>query len=57
MEKVFAVNTTAVMRSMRMATEIFLAQGHGVFVNIFLQIVAAYMVHGLETYTASKHMR
>jgi len=32
-EKVFAVNTTAVMRSMRMATEIFLAQGHGVFVN------------------------
>lgn len=31
--KVFAVNTTAVMQAMRLATDIFLKQGHGVFVN------------------------
>ncbi len=53
-ELLFAVNTTAVMRTMRMATPIFLEQGHGVFINNI-------SVGGLNggragvAYTASKH--
>lgn len=53
-EKVFAVNTTAVMRSMRMATEIFLAQGHGVFVNN-ISAGGLYGARAGAAYTASKH--
>ena len=32
-ERVFSVNTMGVMRAMRIATNIFLEQGHGVIVN------------------------
>lgn len=53
-EKVFAVNTTAVMRAMRLGVEIFLKQGYGTIVNNI-------SVGGLNggragaAYTASKH--
>lgn len=53
-EKVFAVNTTAVMKAMRMATELFLEQGHGVIVNN----ISAGGLQGARAgaaYTASKH--
>ncbi|CAM5359240.1 3-ketoacyl-ACP reductase OS=Lysinibacillus sphaericus OX=1421 GN=LS41612_14130 PE=4 SV=1 [Lysinibacillus sphaericus] len=53
-DKVFAVNTTAVMRSMRMATEIFLEQGHGVFVNN-ISAGGLYGARAGAAYTASKH--
>ncbi|MGE7998919.1 SDR family oxidoreductase [Lysinibacillus sp. NPDC093190] len=53
-DKLFAVNTTAVMRSMRMATEIFLAQGHGVFVNN-ISAGGLYGARAGAAYTASKH--
>ena len=51
---VFAVNTTSVMKSMRLATNIFLEQGHGVIINNI-------SVGGLNggrsgaAYAASKH--
>lgn len=53
-DKLFTVNTTAVMRTMRIATNIFLEQGHGVIVNN----ISAGGLHGSRAgaaYTASKH--
>lgn len=53
-EKVFAVNTTAVMKAMRIATELFLEQGHGVIINN----ISAGGLQGARAgaaYTASKH--
>lgn len=53
-DRVFAVNTTGVMRAMRIATNIFLEQGHGVFVNN----ISAGGLRGARAgaaYTASKH--
>lgn len=53
-EQVFAVNTTGVMRAMRIATNIFLEQGHGVIVNN----ISAGGLNGARAgaaYTASKH--
>lgn len=53
-DMVFAVNTTSVMKSMRLATNIFLEQGHGVIINNI-------SVGGLNggrsgaAYAASKH--
>ena len=51
---IFAVNTTAVMQTMRLATEIFMKQGHGVIVNN----ISAGGLNGARAgaaYTASKH--
>jgi NAD(P)-dependent dehydrogenase (short-subunit alcohol dehydrogenase family) len=53
-DKLFAVNTTAVMRTMRKAVNIFLEQGHGVIVNN----ISAGGLMGARAgaaYTASKH--
>ena len=53
-DQLFAVNTTGVMRAMRIATNIFLEQGHGVFVNN----ISAGGLRGARAgaaYTASKH--
>lgn len=53
-DMIFAVNTTAVMKSMRIATDLFLKQGHGVIVNN----ISAGGLHGGRAgaaYTASKH--
>ncbi|KGR81900.1 SDR family oxidoreductase [Lysinibacillus odysseyi] len=53
-DMIFAVNTTAVMKTMRIATELFLKQGHGVIVNN----ISAGGLHGGRAgaaYTASKH--
>lgn len=53
-DRVFAVNTTGVMRAMRLATNIFLEQGHGVIVNN----ISAGGLRGARAgaaYTASKH--
>ena len=53
-DRVFSVNTTGVMRAMRIATNIFLEQGHGVIVNN----ISAGGLHGTRAgaaYTASKH--
>ncbi|SDC59971.1 NAD(P)-dependent dehydrogenase, short-chain alcohol dehydrogenase family [Terribacillus halophilus] len=53
-DHVFAVNTTGVMRAMRIATNIFLEQGHGVIVNN----ISAGGLRGARAgaaYTASKH--
>ncbi|MEK3979279.1 SDR family oxidoreductase [Psychrobacillus sp. FSL K6-2836] len=53
-DRLFAVNTTGVMRAMRIATNIFLEQGHGVFVNN----ISAGGLRGARAgvaYTASKH--
>ncbi|MFJ7746847.1 SDR family oxidoreductase [Peribacillus sp. NPDC097295] len=53
-DMIFAVNTTAVMKSMRIATKLFLEQGHGVIVNN----ISAGGLHGGRAgaaYTASKH--
>lgn len=53
-DKLFAVNTTAVMKSMRKAVNIFLEQGHGVIVNN----ISAGGLMGARAgaaYTASKH--
>lgn len=53
-DRVFAVNTTGVMRAMRIATNIFLEQGHGVIVNN----ISAGGLQGARAgaaYTASKH--
>ncbi|GKV70522.1 3-ketoacyl-ACP reductase [Sporosarcina sp. NCCP-2716] len=53
-ERVFSVNTTAVMRTMRIAVNQFLEQGHGVIVN---NISAGGLYGGRAgaAYTASKH--
>jgi len=53
-DKVFAVNTTAVMRSMRLAVPIFLEQGHGVIVNN-ISAGGLYGARAGAAYTASKH--
>lgn len=53
-DRVFAVNTTGVMRAMRIATNLFLEQGHGVIVNN----ISAGGLRGARAgaaYTASKH--
>jgi NAD(P)-dependent dehydrogenase (short-subunit alcohol dehydrogenase family) len=53
-DRVFAINTTGVMRAMRIATNIFLEQGHGVIVNN----ISAGGLRGSRAgaaYTASKH--
>ena len=53
-DRVFSVNTTGVMRAMRIATNIFLEQGHGVIVNN----ISAGGLRGARAgaaYTASKH--
>lgn len=53
-DRLFAVNTTGVMRAMRIATNIFLEQGHGVIVNN----ISAGGLNGARAgaaYTASKH--
>lgn len=53
-DRIFAVNTTGVMRAMRIATNIFLEQGHGVIVNN----ISAGGLRGARAgvaYTASKH--
>ena len=53
-DRLFAVNTTGVMRAMRIATNIFLEQGHGVIVN---NISAGGLQGGRAgaAYVASKH--
>lgn len=53
-DKIFAVNTTSVMKSMRLAANLFLKQGHGVIVN---NISAGGLYGGRAgaAYTASKH--
>lgn len=53
-DRVFAVNTTGVMRAMRIATNIFLEQGYGVIINN----ISAGGLRGARAgaaYTASKH--
>ncbi|WP_397536850.1 SDR family oxidoreductase [Rummeliibacillus pycnus] len=51
---VFSVNTTGVMKSMRIATNIFLEQGHGVIVNN-ISAGGLYGARAGAAYTASKH--
>ncbi|QBP42738.1 SDR family oxidoreductase [Paenisporosarcina antarctica] len=51
---VFAVNTTAVMRAMRLAIPIFIKQGHGVIVNN-ISAGGLYGARAGAAYTASKH--
>lgn len=51
---VFSVNTTGVMKSMRIATKIFLKQGHGVIVNN-ISAGGLYGARAGAAYTASKH--
>lgn len=53
-DKVFAVNTTAVMRTMRIATALFLKQGHGVIINN-ISAGGLYGARAGAAYTASKH--
>lgn len=53
-ERIFAVNTTAVMKSMRIAIPIFLEQGHGVIVNN-ISAGGLYGARAGAAYTASKH--
>ncbi|WKA59211.1 SDR family oxidoreductase [Planococcus shenhongbingii] len=53
-ERVFAVNTTAVMHAMRLAIPIFLEQGHGVIVNN-ISAGGLYGARAGAAYTASKH--
>jgi NAD(P)-dependent dehydrogenase (short-subunit alcohol dehydrogenase family) len=53
-DRIFAVNTTAVMRSMRIAIPIFLEQGHGVIVNN-ISAGGLYGARAGAAYTASKH--
>lgn len=53
-EKVFAVNTTAVMKSMRIAVNLFLQQGHGTIVNN-ISAGGLYGARAGAAYTASKH--
>lgn len=51
---VFAVNTTAVMRAMRLAMPIFIEQGQGVIVNN-ISAGGLYGARAGAAYTASKH--
>lgn len=53
-DRVFAVNTTGVMRSMRIAINIFLEQGHGVIVNN-ISLGGLRGNRAGAAYTASKH--
>jgi NAD(P)-dependent dehydrogenase (short-subunit alcohol dehydrogenase family) len=53
-DHVFAVNTTAVMRSMRLAIPIFIEQGQGVIVNN-ISAGGLYGARAGAAYTASKH--
>ncbi len=53
-DHVFAVNTTSVMRAMRIATNIFLEQGHGVIVNN-ISVGGLRGARAGAAYTASKH--
>ncbi len=53
-DRVFAVNTTAVMRSMRLAIPIFIEQGQGVIVNN-ISAGGLYGARAGAAYTASKH--
>lgn len=53
-EQVFAVNTTGVMRAMRLAVNTFLEQGHGVIVNI-ISVGGLAGARAGAAYTASKH--
>lgn len=52
-DRLFSVNTTAVMRTMRIATNIFLEQGHGVIVNN-ISNGGLYGTRAGAAYTASK---
>ncbi|WP_042349855.1 SDR family oxidoreductase [Bacillus massiliigorillae] len=51
---IFAVNTTSVMHTMRLATDLFLKQGHGVIVNN-ISAGGLYGARAGAAYTASKH--
>ncbi|MFD2210377.1 SDR family oxidoreductase [Virgibacillus halophilus] len=53
-EKVFSVNTTAVMKSMRIAVNLFLEQGYGTIVNN-ISAGGLYGARAGAAYTASKH--
>lgn len=53
-ERIFAVNTTGVMRATRKAIPIFLAKQKGVIINI-ASIGGLYGARAGATYTASKH--
>lgn len=53
-EKVFAVNTVSVMKSMRIAVDLFTKQGHGVIVNN-ISAGGLYGARAGAAYTASKH--
>lgn len=53
-ERLFAVNTVAVMRTMRMAVNLFLEQGHGTIVNN-ISAGGLYGARAGAAYTASKH--
>lgn len=53
-ERIFAVNTTSVMRATRKAIPIFLAKQKGVIINI-ASIGGLYGARAGATYTASKH--
>lgn len=53
-EKVFAVNTVSVMKTMRIAVELFQKQGHGVIVNN-ISAGGLYGARAGAAYTASKH--
>ncbi|WP_233004688.1 SDR family oxidoreductase [Exiguobacterium aurantiacum] len=53
-EKTFAVNTVSVMKSMRIAVDLFTKQGHGVIVNN-ISAGGLYGARAGAAYTASKH--
>lgn len=53
-DRIFAVNTRGVMQAMRIATNIFLEQGHGVIVNN-ISAGGLYGARAGAAYTASKH--
>ncbi|MEH7462239.1 SDR family oxidoreductase [Bacillus thuringiensis] len=51
-DKIFSVNTISVMKTMRIAVNLFLEQGHGTIVN---NISAGELYSARAAYTASKH--
>jgi len=53
-ERIFAINTTSVMRSTRKVMPIFLEQKHGVIINV-ASAGGLYGARAGATYTASKH--
>lgn len=53
-DKVFAINTTSLMRATRKALSIFLAQEHGVIINM-ASAAGLYGSRAGAAYTASKH--